>query len=444
MKHRLRGARALFFVLWVALLAPAAAAQAARPSAEALATEQRVQQGYALRAFMADIDRIERIAFPLLRAAAPYCEGRRAASAGAAPRSLAQLPPALREAAADVGLDERPRFNAVLPGSPLAAAGVQPGDVLLALGTQAVPGGANATAWFQQQVEQASARDAQALRLAVQRGGQRLELALTPVPLCTLALRYAISDAVNAAAGLGQLVVASGMLRFAVDDADLALVLGHEVAHAVLRHPESVAEAARARGEISSDAERDPYRQDKERDADRLGLYLTAAAGFDVSRAADLWRRMAARAPGAIQAGFGATHPSTPERFLLLQAVAAEVAARQARGETLTPPLADLKLRQDEPGGARAAAEAAKPGPLPALDALPSLNDEARAAYQAFLAMRERPRALVLSPRGHVALRSGEGAAAEALASCNAMARGLCRLVALDDGWLGAPFVPVE
>jgi len=439
----LSGVVAAWLALTLALPAPANA-QPAGPSAEALAAESRVQQGYALRSILGDIDRIERIAFPLQRAAAPYCEGRRQASGGAAPRSAGQLPAALRAAAPDVGLDDRSRFNTVLPGSPLALAGVQPGDGLLALGGQTAPEGVAAAGWFQQQVDQQWARQPGPLPLRVLRGARPLELALTPQPVCTLVLNYVMNDAVNAAAGPGQLLVASGMLRFATDDADLAVVLAHELAHAVLRHPDAALEAARARGDRGNTPARDPYRQDKERDADRLGLYLAAAAGFDITRAAELWRRMAAREPGAIQGGFGTTHPSTPERFLRLQAVAGEVAARQARGDTLTPPLAELKLQQDAPGGSRAAEEAARPGNLPAPAAVAGLNDEARAAYTAFLALRERPRALALSPRGHVAMHSGEDAASEALAQCNALARGACRLVALDDGWLGAPFVSVE
>lgn len=406
-----------------------ATAQSPRPSVDAIAAEARVQQAYALQALFADVDRVERVSFPLLRAAAGYCGERRQWALGPAPRSVAQVPQALRDAAPDVGLDERLRFALVVAGTPLALAGVQPGDALLAVNGEAVPVGPSALAWFHQQVAQQWTLTRQPLQLRLQRANRTLALAATPLALCGTAVRYAIADAVNAAAGVNGLLVTSGMLRFAADDAELALVLSHELAHAVLRHPDTAAR-------LSSRY----YSQEKERDADRLGLYLSAAAGYDIGRAADLWRRMAVRAPGSIRDDFSASHPSSPERFLLMRATASEIAVRQRRGDNLLPPLAELALRPDAAGSSTD--DKVVPQPLPALAQLPFLNDEGRAAYEAFVSTRERPRALALSLRGHVSMRSGADAAAEALASCNVLARGACRLVAQDDVWLGAGFLP--
>jgi predicted Zn-dependent protease len=117
----------------------------------------------------------------------------------------------------------------------------------------------------------------------------------------------------------GKVAVYTGILPVAKDDAGLAVVIGHEVAHAIARHggerlsQQLVAEgitgaAALALG--ASNPERGqlyagllgmgatvgvllPYSRLQESEADRLGMIYMAKAGYDPRAARDLWVRMA-------------------------------------------------------------------------------------------------------------------------------------------------------
>ena len=84
----------------------------------------------------------------------------------------------------------------------------------------------------------------------------------------------------------------TSMLAFVRDDSELAVVLGHELAHNILRHPvirdeEGVPDEGllRALGLKKNRIWR------SEEQADRLGLRLMAAAGYDLAAAIPFWRR---------------------------------------------------------------------------------------------------------------------------------------------------------
>ncbi|MGA0287455.1 MAG: M48 family metallopeptidase [Phycisphaerales bacterium] len=111
----------------------------------------------------------------------------------------------------------------------------------------------------------------------------------------------------------GKCGVNLGLLEFVENDDELAVVIGHEIAHALASHGaerlsrDAVAGilAELALGEIDPGLRFAieqaygvgvslPFSRDHEREADRLGLFLAAEAGYDPRAAVSLWRRMAA------------------------------------------------------------------------------------------------------------------------------------------------------
>lgn len=147
------------------------------------------------------------------------------------------------------------------------------------------------------------------------------------------------ADAVNAWTDGESVWITRGMMRFVKSEDELALVLAHEMAHAYRGHfpylrAKQIFEAALAvaaeifapgsgrAAVILTDAATKKFDRDQEREADLYGLIWAHAAGFDVSAAKELWRRMAIEIPESVEAGFLSSHPSSAERFLSLERVA--------------------------------------------------------------------------------------------------------------------------
>jgi Zn-dependent protease with chaperone function len=195
------------------------------------------------------------------------------------------------------GLDRGPGILTVLGGSPAAAAGLIAGDTLLAVNGKPFPSGLAAAAqpdakkW--RPLTQASERQLEeALRsgpaeIRVFRHGRELSLTLGSLPACPDRVRLAYSNQVNAFSTSGGVVMTIAMLRFVRSDDELAVVLGHELAHGILGHPPMSSEE----GLLASFGIKAGTFWHREEEADRLGLRLMAAAGFDLSAAIPFWRR---------------------------------------------------------------------------------------------------------------------------------------------------------
>lgn len=135
----------------------------------------------------------------------------------------------------------------------------------------------------------------------------------------------------------GKVAVYTGILPFARNSAGLAAVMGHEVAHALLRHAaERISQdyllqsgLALAGFSFQNSAYRDvlaaalgigaqfgvalPFSRFQEGEADRVGLELMAKAGYDPREAVALWERMNA-ASGGRTPEILSTHPDPAAR----------------------------------------------------------------------------------------------------------------------------------
>jgi predicted Zn-dependent protease len=140
----------------------------------------------------------------------------------------------------------------------------------------------------------------------------------------------------------GKVVVYSGLLPVAKDDAGLAVVMGHEIAHAVAEHGgERMSQQMMAQmgGVALGEALKTkpaatqqlwmtafgvgaqygalmPFSRQQESEADRLGLVFMSIAGYDPRTAPAFWERMAAgKAEGGAPPEFMSTHPSDATRI---------------------------------------------------------------------------------------------------------------------------------
>ena len=166
---------------------------------------------------------------------------------------------------------------------------------------------------------------------------------------------------VNAAATRGNhLFVWTGMLRTAQSDGELATVIAHELGHVLARHtkPTPGEEAARVMadtsGSIAGQIVRtqpgyaslaqlaavlvsegikaiavNPNSQRLEHEADHIGFFMMADAGYDPREALRFWSKMAqAESGGASGLQFLSSHPATDDRLAELELLLPEAQAR--------------------------------------------------------------------------------------------------------------------
>ncbi|MBV6271689.1 M48 family metallopeptidase [Alcaligenaceae bacterium CGII-47] len=143
----------------------------------------------------------------------------------------------------------------------------------------------------------------------------------------------------------GKIAVNTGLIqKINPSDAELAAVLGHEIAHALREHTrEQVSQqmatsigisilAAVTGSQASADLGSQlsqvmftlPNSRGHETEADRLGVELAARAGYDPRAAVTLWQKMSQTGGGA-PPEFLSTHPSASSRIADLQKAAAAV-----------------------------------------------------------------------------------------------------------------------
>jgi beta-barrel assembly-enhancing protease len=363
----------------LAMLLAACAHSPGMPASKT-ATSQAVRDPVAGRplepAAAAEWVRVERVALAVFRGGRALCGHQVAPTLGLAYANRESFNPALEPAADEVlGFDEHLKVTRIVEGSPAAKAGLQIGDVLMSVGGHLAPSGPGAGEAFAGLVRALPA-GGRPVPLAVERAGVAQQLSVTPEVVCDFDVTVMASDEVNAYTNGRTVRVMAGLLSMVANDDELALVLAHEVGHNVMNHivlqklqalggavAGSMLDLIAAAGGVDTEgkftkagieAGTRRHSAARERQADYVGLYVMARAGFDIDVAPQLWRRMAALMPRQSKAL--PTHPAPPERLAAMERTVAEIKAKQASGQPLVPDSATLaRLGQDTPAAVPAA-----------------------------------------------------------------------------------------
>lgn len=138
----------------------------------------------------------------------------------------------------------------------------------------------------------------------------------------------------------GKVVIYTGILPVTQDETGLAVVMGHEIAHAIAEHgnermSQQLLQQVGAVGLMVAMKDKPvqtqalwlgvygvgttvgimlPYSRTHESEADRMGLIFMAMAGYDPNAAPEFWKRMAAGKDGK-PPEFLSTHPSSETRI---------------------------------------------------------------------------------------------------------------------------------
>ena len=144
----------------------------------------------------------------------------------------------------------------------------------------------------------------------------------------------------------GKIVVYEGLLPVTQDEASLAIVLGHEIAHAVAKHSaeqmskqiknqygteilgkvlgavgvgENTTQLAQVIAQKGLQFRSLKYSRDNESEADHMGLIFAAMAGYDPNVAVAFWQRMAQASGNSYQSDMFSDHPSDAKRIAAIK-----------------------------------------------------------------------------------------------------------------------------
>ncbi len=173
---------------------------------------------------------------------------------------------------------------------------------------------------------------------------------------CVFGFKLEEDSILNAYADGNNIVVSSAMAQF-TDIDELANVLSHEYAHNMMSHVKTQTQNVMVGGvagaladilaasqgydtggtfsKLGQSAGVLTYSKDFEREADYVGLYIMNRAGYDVTKAPGMWRKMSAADPNGIYNA--TTHPANPERYVALNKTIEEIKDKQARGVKVVP-----------------------------------------------------------------------------------------------------------
>lgn len=310
-------------------------------------SEKRIQQEMALEQQLKNRVRVATVGERIAQAAAAYCEDKVAPAMGIISTSEKQLGTEFRPAAQKLwSVEAHQTVIAVIPQSAAELAGIKVGDQIIEVNDKALPQDAFVwTDFISKPYDGVNSNT-----LLIKREGQEHRIQIKPLASCGYPTMVVSDDTVNAYADGDKIMITTGMLRFAQTDEELATVIGHELAHNQMGHLKKQSgnrligaiigavvtvatgvDVTNTFAEVGGGA----YSQDFESEADYVGIYHTARAGYDIRNSPNFWRRMGIEHPKAI--AHGTSHPSTANRFVALDNAVKEIDEKKLAGLELVP-----------------------------------------------------------------------------------------------------------
>lgn len=230
---------------------------------------------------------------------------------------------------------------AVRDGGPAAAAGIQRGDIVTAVDDKRV----SSLKKFDNLVWRLA--PGEAVHVTIERAGTSMRLPLT-VGSVPRKIQFTVwsRPTVNAWVSLGSAAISmtSGMVHFLESDDELAVVLGHELAHMTEAHrgketaTQMLASTLGLATGVATDlvvpglggvvsgltsrVTQGAFSRNFEREADYRGLLHAYRAGYDVAAGVKVWERFSTDLPASLTKDLRSTHPSSAERLVRIRKIA--------------------------------------------------------------------------------------------------------------------------
>ena len=336
--------------------------------AGAVAAEKRKQEITQVRDYYAQLHRLDTVAFRIRTANKAACKEWVAPQIGLLAVTPQSLPKKYQKFSAEA-LDlrwVRATVISVVDGSPAAVAGIKTGDELISFNGEPVPT-TGTRGWIGSFLQSNGEKPMQVAFL--RDDTEHLTVRVNPVTGCAIPIVLETDPTPNAFTDYKRIVIQSGIFRLTRTDADLATIVGHELAHVNMGHYQKklqnmimgamggiVVDGGFLLGGVSTGGtftrqfERAGLRAFSvgfEREADYVGAYYATRAGYDIAGAEEVWRALSLEHPDSIR--IASSHPTTPERFVFMQRTIAEIADKQRRHLALAPDLKVTEVQPDPP-----------------------------------------------------------------------------------------------
>lgn len=255
--------------------------------------------------------RLQKVAAPLLKANIELCPHTRR-DIGMTVHTLSDYQPTLQPfAEVLMGVSNSLSIRSIREGSPADIAGLKIGDIIIGVNGAYMPGGFTVQRFFE--VATQNAFKGEIAELKIRRGDNRLDIKVAPETICDYPANVFFNEKVNGHTDGEQIIITSELMKTVPDDVNLALIIAHEMSHAIKGH----------------------HRKEKalELQADRMALTMMARAGYDINRAIGYWRE--AVHPHADYQKSSKTHPSITERYENFRQEQARIEKIKASGKKL-------------------------------------------------------------------------------------------------------------
>lgn len=328
-----------------------------------IADERRRQEIAQLRDYFTELNKLNTVAYRITTANREFCGKWEIPQIGLFAATPASLPSKYRKFSREaLGLRwVRATVISIVPDGPAAKAGMKDKDELISFNGWKVPA-TSISRWINAFLEENGELP---ITVVAKRDDEDMTFTVTPVTGCAIPINLETNPDLNAFTDYSRIVIQTGILRITRSESDLAVIVGHELAHNTMGHYRkkrvnsllgtvggSAIDGGFLLGGISTGGAFSNYLEMAganafsvafELEADYVGAYYAARAGYDISGAEEVWQRYSLEIPATIRKA--STHPTTPVRYLQMRKVVAEIAEKKTQGLPLMP---KLKPNSDE------------------------------------------------------------------------------------------------
>ena len=257
----------------------------------------------------------------------------------------------------------------IVKNSPADKAGLTVGDIILELEGFTFPEGKNALKKISKHFKDFEEKEIK--KIKIDRNGEILKFDINQSKICNYPIIFTQDKIVNAYADGKSIIMTQGMVDYAKDDNEIALVIAHELAHNDRGHLDAKRKNTLIMGSIGfildlmtiyysggtagGDAQNtemwskigsEAYSVEFEKDADYGGVYYAYRAGYDISNVKNFWERIGSENPKQI--AISSTHPATAERYLQIEKTVEEINKKKSDGLALIPNEKEIKTKQEK------------------------------------------------------------------------------------------------